>query len=91
VCPEARGDLPEEEKQQLRIKWYTQLAKDDEERRHLYAQWLALPPPPLEDIRPEERVPLIKKKLRKKIAEKEAQEKKEFEERNNKHQSGWFA
>jgi hypothetical protein len=25
VCPQARGDLPEEEKHQLRLKWYTQL------------------------------------------------------------------
>jgi tRNA G18 (ribose-2'-O)-methylase SpoU len=51
LCPEARGDLPEEEKHALRIKWYTLLAKDVESNRALFAQYINFPPPPLDDLR----------------------------------------
>jgi tRNA G18 (ribose-2'-O)-methylase SpoU len=80
ICPEARGDLDENTKQQLRVKWYTQLAKDNEKYRELYAQYLNAPPPPLEDIRCEEkdRAPIVSRKIRKRIARLESEKQQRY-------------
>jgi hypothetical protein len=86
-------------------------AKDDEQRRSVYAQWVNNPPAPLDDIRPDERVthcpwsllhdhvawagsspmrlrpasphqvPIVMKKVMKRITQKEEEVQKEFHER----------
>lgn len=50
VCPEARGDLSEEEKAAIRRDWYEKLAKSDSKRDE-YLRWLPNPPEPLSDLR----------------------------------------
>ena len=50
MCPEARGDLAAEEKQELRRRWYGLLASTPAQRK-IYDRWLAHPPPPLPDLR----------------------------------------
>ncbi|KAL6049931.1 Autophagy-related protein 8 [Balamuthia mandrillaris] len=71
--PSARGDLPEEEKQRLRRHWYTLLAAT-EEKREVYARYLAHPPPPLNDVRSldKDRVPRVKGRVLKKVRQLEA-------------------
>ncbi|ELR23275.1 RNA methyltransferase, TrmH superfamily protein [Acanthamoeba castellanii str. Neff] len=51
MCPEARRNLTPEEKHQLRIQWYTKLAKGVEKNREEYARYINHPPPPLDDLR----------------------------------------
>ena len=48
---QARGNLTPEEKHQLRIQWYTKLAKGVEKNREEYACYINHPPPPLDDLR----------------------------------------
>jgi len=62
------------------VKWYTQLAKDNEKQREKFAQWLDQPPDPLDDIRTEDkdRVPIVKKKVMKRIKRKEEEKKQAF-------------
>jgi len=52
ICPEARGDLPAEEKAALRSSWYVKLAPDKESRRREFADLAkAGTVEPLDDIR----------------------------------------
>jgi tRNA(Leu) C34 or U34 (ribose-2'-O)-methylase TrmL len=67
MCPEARGQMPEEERQELREKWYTRLARDDVNKQRDYKLWLQNPPLPVNDLRREEqfRIEFIPGKIRK--------------------------
>lgn len=60
--PGLRGSMGEDERSALRARWYRQLAGDDPGKQELYLSWLAAPPPPLEDSRPDplHRQPRIK-------------------------------
>jgi len=51
MYPEARGSLSSDEKHQLRIQWYTKLAKGGERNRKEYARYINHPPLPLDDLR----------------------------------------
>ena len=68
ACPELSGDLPEEERAQLRESWYTKLAHS-QEAKVTFPQYIQNPPEPLEDHRPEDefRRPRIPKKLKKRL------------------------
>lgn len=64
ACPEARGDLPEAEKAALRALWYRRLAKTEGTWLE-YEPWLASPPAPLPELRPEDafRVARVPRKI----------------------------
>jgi len=76
MCPEARGDITEEEKKQLRKEWYDKLAKNAL-RKEEYRKYLDNPPPVLDDLRkpPEEKKELyIPPKIKKRIREREKEQ-----------------
>jgi len=51
ICPEARGDLTEEKKRELRKDWYTKLASSEARKQEYLDKYLDNPPPPMEDLR----------------------------------------
>uniref|UniRef100_A0A6B2LFC2 tRNA/rRNA methyltransferase SpoU type domain-containing protein n=1 Tax=Arcella intermedia TaxID=1963864 RepID=A0A6B2LFC2_9EUKA len=75
VCPQARGDLSQQEKDDLRKEWYQKLGSKSEKRREQYLSFLDNPPPPLEDLRREgeESRNYVRKKLKERIHQKELQ------------------
>lgn len=66
ACPEAHGDLDEEERAALRASWFRRLGGKEPER---FARWIDDPPEPLEELRPppEARRPRMPKKLAKRL------------------------
>lgn len=50
LCPGARGNLTEDEKEVLRKDWYSKLAKNDVQEL-LYTSYLERPPPILDELR----------------------------------------
>ena len=66
ACPEARGDISESQKSDLRQRWYSMLATSEEQREE-FMRWAKQPPSPLEDPRPapESRRPRVLKKAKK--------------------------
>jgi len=80
MCPDARGDLSEEDKLNLRKEWYERLGAKSERRKKEYLAFVDNPPPPLEDLRrPEEnkKSGYVKKKLQERIHSKEKELEKE--------------
>ena len=67
ACPEARGDLPEAERQALRQRWYQTLGGKTGSPE--WAPWLDAPPEALDSPRPapESRRPRIKKQLARRL------------------------
>lgn len=65
ACPQARGDLSPAERTALRAQWYRRLAKSESAWLE-YQPWLAVPPPPLEELRPEDafRAPRVPSHIR---------------------------
>eukprot|EP01090_Pellita_catalonica_P005903 TRINITY_DN1610_c0_g1_i1.p1 TRINITY_DN1610_c0_g1~~TRINITY_DN1610_c0_g1_i1.p1 ORF type:complete len:313 (+),score=63.99 TRINITY_DN1610_c0_g1_i1:68-940(+) len=67
LFPHVRGDLDDEERNELRLLWYSRLAKTPEQRE-LYAQFVLSPPAPTTDTRAREgsapHVAWVKKKSR---------------------------
>lgn len=63
ACPEMRGDLAEEEKAEIRARWYRRLAGAGRPDR--FDGWLAAPPPPLPGLRtdPGAKVPRVLKRI----------------------------
>lgn len=51
ACPESRGDLPEAEIRETRLRWYTQLAKTDAQRADFVALANKGGAEPLKDVR----------------------------------------
>lgn len=62
ACPEMRGDLPPAERAAIRARWYRRLAGGKHPAR--FDAWLASPPPPLDDLRPDDadKAPRLRKK-----------------------------
>ncbi|KAL0484475.1 hypothetical protein AKO1_005124 [Acrasis kona] len=81
ICPEARGDMSEEERNELRKDWYNKLARDDPKKLQEYPKWLEHPPLPVEDLRREEefRVEFVTKKIYKRMADIAADRQQEYE------------
>jgi hypothetical protein len=72
---QASGNLTPEEKHQLRIQWYTKLAKGVEKNREESACYIYHPPPPLDDLRDPTKRPGANKgimKSRKRISQRTA-------------------
>ncbi len=67
LCPEARGDLTQEEREQVRNEWYPRLAKSDQQRV-AFAEWLEKADSivPLGDVRVDDRtkMPLLSRSFR---------------------------
>ncbi|KAA3607169.1 MAG: TrmH family RNA methyltransferase [Planctomycetota bacterium] len=65
ACPEARGDMRESRKAELRAEWYRKLAKNESQRKAFEA-WLDHPPPPFDSVEPPplSRAPRVSKKIR---------------------------
>lgn len=63
-CPEARGNLLDSEKAELREKWYEILGRGSEHQKELFKSFLVNPPPPLDDIRRLDKVSFTKEKPR---------------------------
>lgn len=61
-CPEARGDLTDEDKSTLRRTWYEQLSRHSSKKRDLFESFLIKPPPPLDDLRRMDKIPFHKPK-----------------------------
>jgi len=75
-APDARGDLTEDQKSNLRKEWYERLASKSERRKEDFAQLLSHPPPPFPDLRRPDSTKTssyVKKALQKRIHEKERQ------------------
>jgi len=72
LCPEARSELPQEEKIELRKKFLNYLSTNDKQRE-AYAHFIENPPPVLDDLRkPEEsRINYAPKKMMERIKKKE--------------------
>lgn len=50
IVPEARGDMTEARRAELRVRWYEELRRRDDQRAAFEAA-LALPPAPFDDLR----------------------------------------
>jgi len=72
LCPEAKGDMSEEERDKLRADWYSKLARSEAQQKE-YDRWLANPPAPFLDLRrPEEhRVVWVQKKTMERVEDKQ--------------------
>lgn len=68
-CPEARGNLSDEEKHELRKSWYYYLSRKSEKKRAQFMSWVDSPPEPLEDLRREEKDLFVSKKIKKRLLE----------------------
>eukprot|EP00963_Diacronema_lutheri_P001116 scaffold73_cov337-Pavlova_lutheri.AAC.11 len=68
LCPEAHGDMTEEERQVLRTNWYAKLARNDKQRA-AYHPYLANPPLPFRDLRrlEEHRTSWVQKKVKTRV------------------------
>mmetsp|Transcript_25914 Transcript_25914/g.33603 ORF Transcript_25914/g.33603 Transcript_25914/m.33603 type:complete len:342 (-) Transcript_25914:21-1046(-) len=66
LCPEAEGDISENESSRLRKDWYAKLARNPEQEK-LFSTYLSQPPLPFDDLRrpDEHRIAFISKKERK--------------------------
>lgn len=68
-CPEARGNLTDDEKKELRKSWYLHLSRKSEKKRDQVMKWLDNPPEPLEDLRRVEKQQFVSKKIKKRLIE----------------------
>ena len=68
LCPEARGSLTPEQRQQVRTVWYENLASTPQ-HRVVYQQWLSRADTiePLEELRLDNKVPMRNARLKKKL------------------------
>lgn len=69
LAPEARGDMREEERQELRAKWFSRLAPNV--NPDAYNQYVTNPVQPLDDLRKEEKCAFIPQHIAKRVREKE--------------------
>jgi len=82
LCPEARGNLTEEEKHIIRKDWYSKLAKNEERRNEYMTKYLNNPPPPIDDLRREDEErggSYVSSDIRERILKKEIEQKEESE------------
>jgi tRNA C32,U32 (ribose-2'-O)-methylase TrmJ len=70
-CPESRGDIPTEEKQQIREKWLSTLAKSDS-KRETYAKYANIDIEMLDDLRRSEKEAFITNKVKRKLDDQRA-------------------
>jgi len=86
ICPEARGDLDEAEKKNLRKKWYGHLAANGRQAK-LYELFICNPPELMDDLRKpdDHRVAFVPQTITKRIREKEGLCEGEDNERNPKN------
>eukprot|EP01126_Amoeba_proteus_P050617 TRINITY_DN599_c0_g1_i12.p1 TRINITY_DN599_c0_g1~~TRINITY_DN599_c0_g1_i12.p1 ORF type:complete len:217 (-),score=51.45 TRINITY_DN599_c0_g1_i12:157-807(-) len=81
LCPNARGNLTEAEKQSTREDWYSRLSKKSNTKRTQFLNCLSTPPPILADLRVpmEQKDEWVPRRIKRRVQNKEAVAKKELE------------
>lgn len=85
--PQARGDMTDEQKAEIRKVWYERLALKSDRRKDDYANLLSKPPPPFPDLRRPDsakKSSFVKQSLQKRLREKERKVEESIEQEKSK-------